>query len=668
MQRIERDTDGENDMRLGRDEVLEYVRSVGSEHFDDSDEVRDGADQVFENLDTKKDGKISVDEISMYWHSLESLSTPADIAYWLRYSVLLPQYENVFLEHQITGHDLPTLLQDNFYMLGIVDEEHLEKLSGSIVMRLFGMATEPGHVENLSCSPRGHGHARLAWSTPTETGNVRPHLYELRRRESKLGLWRSVGVLAETAMDVNAAGEYMVRAFNLLGAGPWSMPCQCRKLSTTTRWTMPTSLARIEETTEGTNNGRLTRDEIRQYISRLGRNQASLDETPEVEDAVEVIIPRLDYDGDGEISTLEMEIWTSSLLKTKEDVADYVSFSLQLPQYRDIFLSEHVTGSELPDLVAHNGKLLREHLGITNDIHVRKIRRFVKLLRIAAEADVLVYIARYRAAGQDNQGWAYSDQRWSGAADLGGVKSLQIDETSLRSEAIIEISVKAWNAYGGSEWSEHVSFVPLVLVLLCTVGSSTASSGDDIVVVDFSQATTNPFTEKNDPIMGGKSTGNFTVSNGLGIFQGRVVDVPFLHAPGFIKAETGSSIEYPDVSSCSALFIEARSLTSYQGYRFSFGNAHPPGGKFFAFGFKTNFTAPMDSFERIVLPFDTFSDLWDDATGKIITTCKEDKKYCPDEATLKDMKTVSIWGEGVGGNVHLLIKKIGATQCKVTKK
>ena len=36
--------------------------------------------------------------------------------------------------------------------------------------------------------------------------------------------------------------------------------------------------------------------------------------------------------------------------------------------------------------------------------------------------------------------------------------------------------------------------------------------------------------------MGGKSTGSFAVENQLGIFDGEVVDVPFLKAPGFIKA------------------------------------------------------------------------------------------------------------------------------------
>ena len=36
-------------------------------------------------------------------------------------------------------------------------------------------------------------------------------------------------------------------------------------------------------------------------------------------------------------------------------------------------------------------------------------------------------------------------------------------------------------------------------------------------------------------VMGGKSTGSFAVEKQLGIFDGEVVDVPFLKAPGFIK-------------------------------------------------------------------------------------------------------------------------------------
>lgn len=65
----------------------------------------------------------------------------------------------------------------------------------------------------------------------------------------------------------------------------------------------------------------------------------------------------------------------------------------------------------------------------------------------------------------------------------------------------------------------------------------------------------------------------------------------------------------------------------------------------------------------MTLPFTSFSDYWDDASGDQIKTCQDDKKYCPTEDTLKNMKTISIWGEGVAGKVHLEIQKIQATGC-----
>ena len=164
--------------------------------------------------------------------------------------------------------------------------------------------------------------------------------------------------------------------------------------------------------------------------------------------------------------------------------------------------------------------------------------------------------------------------------------------------------------------------------------------------------------------MGGKSTGTFTMSNGVGIFDGEVVDVPFLKAPGFIKVATTDRASWPDVSGCKALALTAKTPSNYTGYRVSFGMAHPPGGKFFAYGYKAHFDAPVgDDFSKVVIPFDMFTDLWDDSTGDPVKTCAEDSRYCPDKAALKDLKTVSIWAEGVAGKVHLEIKSIAATQC-----
>ena len=151
--------------------------------------------------------------------------------------------------------------------------------------------------------------------------------------------------------------------------------------------------------------------------------------------------------------------------------------------------------------------------------------------------------------------------------------------------------------------------------------------------------------------------------------MGEVVDVPFLQAPGFIKGHTTDHNVFPDVSSCQALQLVAKSNVDYAGYRISFGRAHAPGGKFFAFGYKANIKLTTGSvgdgvaFETVTIPFSQFTDFWDDATGESIHTCAEDSRFCPDEMTLKNLQLLELWGEGVGGVVDLEIHRIQAVGC-----
>merc|ERR1712127_536578 len=127
--------------------------------------------------------------------------------------------------------------------------------------------------------------------------------------------------------------------------------------------------------------------------------------------------------------------------------------------------------------------------------------------------------------------------------------------------------------------------------------------------------------------------------------MGECVDVPFLKAPGFIKAETHDLVPYPDISSCKALVLRAKSTTpNYAGYRLSFGDAHASGTGRFTYGYKSNFNATTNMSD-IVLPFHGFGDDWNDGTGAQVKTCAENKMYCPDQKTLEDMVTISIWGE-----------------------
>lgn len=192
-----------------------------------------------------------------------------------------------------------------------------------------------------------------------------------------------------------------------------------------------------------------------------------------------------------------------------------------------------------------------------------------------------------------------------------------------------------------------------------------AASADEIVLEDFEKPV-HTWKQMNDPVMGGRSTGSFHIQkeSGVGVFEGEVVDVPFLRAPGFIQARTVDSIPFPDVSSCSALQLELRSDNpEYTGYRVSFGNTHAPGGKFFARGYKSNLNDVTSELGEIVIPFSEFTDFWDDATGDPIKTCQENQLYCPDQATLRNMKTIAVWGEGVAGKVSLEIASISAVNC-----
>jgi len=200
--------------------------------------------------------------------------------------------------------------------------------------------------------------------------------------------------------------------------------------------------------------------------------------------------------------------------------------------------------------------------------------------------------------------------------------------------------------------------------------AATATSGGaptvPLATFDGTPATTHTWKEMNDPVMGGKSVGTTSVEGGMLVFDGTVAIVPSLNAPGFITSQVSDGFfhkGFPDVSKCKGVSLNLKSSTDFKGYRFCFGNKHARGGKFFAYGFKAHFDAPVGEFGTVDIPFDEFTDFWDDATGNPIKTCQESAENCPDAATLQNMKTMAFWGEGVEGKVHLEVKSVSAYGC-----
>jgi len=193
-----------------------------------------------------------------------------------------------------------------------------------------------------------------------------------------------------------------------------------------------------------------------------------------------------------------------------------------------------------------------------------------------------------------------------------------------------------------------------------------ANCGDIIMLEDFA-GPRHKWAEMNDPVMGGKSTGSFDVdgTEKVGIFHGSVEIVSFLDAPGFIKAETTAGESWPDASSCEGFELSLRSSTpEYEGFRVSFGNKRPPDAFPYIYGFKAGLKlSPENGFQTVRLPFDHFTDKWDAGTGDAVVTCAENKEYCPDEASKKDLFSIAVWAEGVEGKVDLELRSVAAYGC-----
>lgn len=205
------------------------------------------------------------------------------------------------------------------------------------------------------------------------------------------------------------------------------------------------------------------------------------------------------------------------------------------------------------------------------------------------------------------------------------------------------------------------SFVSWASVV--AMASAAAADETEILIESFADPT-HAWTTMSDPVMGGLSTSSVAIADGVGRFEGEVAIVPFLHAPGFIQMLTsrGETGTYPDVSSCTSLRMNLMADLAYDGYRVSFGTVHLPEGHH-AYGYKADFAAPVGAYADVVIPFTAFSAKWNEGTGDQEVSCAENAAYCPDAATLQNMATFAIWGEGKEGSVRLSVKSISAVGC-----
>lgn len=88
---------------------------------------------------------------------------------------------------------------------------------------------------------------------------------------------------------------------------------------------------------------------------------------------------KLDRDHDSVISLKELdERWeTVGAEMTVSEVADWVAFSVQLPQYADVFRRHSISGYTFPLLMANDGSRLEE-IGVAHPLHQQQLALFLK--------------------------------------------------------------------------------------------------------------------------------------------------------------------------------------------------------------------------------------------------------------------------------------------------
>jgi len=208
--------------------------------------------------------------------------------------------------------------------------------------------------------------------------------------------------------------------------------------------------------------------------------------------------------------------------------------------------------------------------------------------------------------------------------------------------------------------------------------------------------TTAPWAVKNDPVMGGGSTSDFTVTSGnTGLFQGKCNIVSFLGAPGFAKlvATTPSyrapGFEFADITGFNNLALKVKSTTpDYKGFKISFGARGVPDAQGPAYGppkdgsYKADFALSGEDWQVIEVPLSQFSYDWSSFTGRCDSKdpgsfgaegpqhkCCSDSgiepssaDVCVESQYLSIIRDVEIWAEGVEGEFNLEIEWVGVTK------
>jgi len=195
-----------------------------------------GAQVGIGSMDSDEDDVILPREFELRWRGMQRLMTSTKTADWIAHAVELPQYADIFLQHEITGFELARLMGKDANArladLGIIDAHHQHLITRAISVLFMGLGTAPTHHFHLEAREGDScGTIKLHWApighSMGHSDEIPIHKYRLLRRQANENMWTTIyeGLSATTVdeyLDSRYDYVYRIEAWNLIGVSPAS--------------------------------------------------------------------------------------------------------------------------------------------------------------------------------------------------------------------------------------------------------------------------------------------------------------------------------------------------------------------------------------------------------------------------------------------------------------
>eukprot|EP01045_Picozoa_sp_COSAG04_P003338 COSAG04_NODE_135_length_23774_cov_40.993918_1_plen_440_part_00 len=205
------DLDSDNDMHFEQAELSGMLRQLGL--ASKRDRVPAAHQRSWAAALRKMDGNSDemLSKLEVVDHMKALVLTKRQVADWLTFGLGLGQYAEAFVKNSITGHDLPSLLEEadvslssdasvSFdgddilqYDLGVTLSLHRRQIRRGVAALIFG--APPPQPTGLKCEGgEAVGSVLVSWQGETEI-DEEDVTYRLRRQNSATRSWTTVGAL-----------------------------------------------------------------------------------------------------------------------------------------------------------------------------------------------------------------------------------------------------------------------------------------------------------------------------------------------------------------------------------------------------------------------------------------------------------------------------------------